>query len=99
MSEDKHCGGGHGHGLSCREISEFLASYLERELAGQVHEAFEHHLRACPPCGHYLDGYAETIKLVRRCGRVELERSEAKPEPPPEDLIQAILAAKAQEPG
>ena len=91
MSEDKHC-----HGISCREISEFLASYLERDLAGEVREEFERHLKACPPCGHYLDGYAETIKLVRRCGRAEHERAprEAKPGKPPESLIQAILAAK-----
>lgn len=90
MSEDKHC-----HGISCREISEFLASYLERDLAGEVREEFERHLKACPPCGHYLDGYAETIKLVRRCGRAEHEDAPmAKRERPPESLIQAILAAK-----
>lgn len=92
MSEDKHC-----HGISCREISEFLASYLERDLAGEVREEFERHLKACPPCGHYLDGYSETIKLVRRCGRAEHDEDEAckdKPEKPPESLIQAILAAK-----
>ena len=35
MSEDEHnhCKG-RGHGLSCREISEFLLAYTERELDG-----------------------------------------------------------------
>lgn len=91
MSEHEHehrsCGG-----MSCREISDFLRAYLERELDGGVHEEFERHLEACPPCGHYLDGYSQTIEIVRTCGRAEPSQGER--ERPPEDLIQAILAAK-----
>ena len=93
MSEDEHhhCQGGHGPGISCAQINEFLLAYVERDLEGEVHAQFEQHLGRCPPCGHYLDGYRDTIDLVRKCGREDAK----KPEPPPEDLIQAILRAKA----
>jgi hypothetical protein len=101
MSEhDDHCAEGHDsgdheHGVSCREISEFLMAYLERELEGEQKAEFERHLKLCPPCVHYLDGYKETVELVRRCGRSELDPNEKKRHGrPPEGLIQAILAAK-----
>lgn len=97
MSEHDHPCGKHGkgaHRLSCREVSEFLLSYLDRELEGEAHAEFERHLQLCPPCGHYLDGYRETVELVRRCGRSELDPEEKKKHgAPPEDLIQAILTA------
>lgn len=110
MSGDEHhCtgagGDGHRHSITCREISEFLLAYLERELEPEASEEFERHLNHCPPCVHYLDGYRETIELVRRCvrdnqsgsgsgsgsGKSESERAKHRP---PEGLIQAILAAK-----
>ena len=91
MSEHDHgCGG-----ISCREIAEFLLAFLERDLESAQHEEFERHLNMCPPCGHYLDTYQETIKLIHRCGREELEPAQ-RPAPPPESLIQAILAAKCK---
>jgi hypothetical protein len=45
---------------------------------------------------HYLDGYRETVELVRTCGREELDPETRKRVRPPEDLIQAILSAKAK---
>jgi anti-sigma factor RsiW len=62
-------GDGHEHGVSCREISEFLLAYLEAELEPEVRAEFDRHLNHCPPCIHYLDGYRETIELVRACVR------------------------------
>lgn len=98
MSDENECtGGGHGHhpDISCREVSEFLLAYLERELDEQAHGEFERHLQLCPPCVHYLDGYRETVALVRSCGRQELDPEQRRPQRPPEDLIQAILSAKS----
>ena len=95
MSEHDHPCGKHGaHRLSCREVSEFLLNYLDRELEDETQADFDRHLQMCPPCGHYLDSYRETVELVRRCGRSELDPEEKKKHgPPPEDLIQAILSA------
>jgi len=101
MSKDEHqhepCKGGHRHDISCREISEFLLAYVERDLDGEVHQEFERHLQKCPPCGHYLDSYRDTVELVRTCGKLELDKREH--QRPPEDLIQAILTAKQREDG
>lgn len=113
MSDDEHhCtgagGDGHRHDINCREISEFLLAYLECDLDPEAHVEFERHLNDCPPCVHYLDGYRETIELVRRCVRDQQDAgSEQAPRcatgdgneqrakhKPPEGLIQAILAAK-----
>jgi len=96
MSDHEHrCGEGKSSHLTCREIAEFLLGYLERDLDEQVLAEFDTHLGHCPPCGHYLEGYRETVELVRRCGRAECDTS-SKPSwpPPPEDLVQAILRAK-----
>lgn len=102
MSDDEHSGTHCKHGahpnLSCREISEFLLAYLERELDDGARDEFERHLKLCPPCVHYLDGYRETISLVRSCGRHELDPEPQRAARPPEDLIQAILCAKAGRP-
>jgi hypothetical protein len=62
-------GDGHEHGVSCREISEFLLAYLEAELEPEARAEFDRHVNHCPPCLHYLDGYRETIELVRACVR------------------------------
>lgn len=97
MSDEHHCsGGGHGHhpDISCRDVSEFLLAYLERELDESAHAEFERHLKLCPPCGHYLEGYRETVALVRSCGRREVDPEQRRAHRPPEDLIQAILSAK-----
>jgi anti-sigma factor RsiW len=100
MSDDQHCkggwGGGQHPGISCREVSEFLLAYLEKELGVEERAEFERHLKLCPPCVHYLDGYKETVELVRACGREELDPETKRRARPPEDLIQAILAAKAK---
>lgn len=102
MSDDQQCkggwGDGHHPGISCREVSEFLLAYLERDLDDAARAEFELHLQRCPPCVHYLDGYRETIALVRRCGREELDPETKRRVRPPEDLIQAILSAKAKSP-
>lgn len=99
-SDEHQCtgasGDGHRHDITCREISEFLLAYLERELEPDARGEFERHLNLCPPCVHYLDGYRETIELVRRCVRDNPPVSDEQraKHRPPEGLIQAILAAK-----
>ena len=49
--------------LSCRELIEFLADYLEAGLPPAEHAAFEAHLALCPDCVTYLASYRETIRL------------------------------------
>lgn len=77
--------------LSCREFVEFLDDYLAHALEGEALTDFERHLSDCPPCVAYL----QTYELSIRMGRAALQASdEPLPEEVPEDLVQAILAAR-----
>ncbi len=76
--------------MNCREFTEFLDNYLARDLPEAERDVFEEHLAACPECGAYLQNYRQTM----RAGRAAFA-GEATPEIP-EQLIQAILAARAR---
>jgi anti-sigma factor RsiW len=79
--------------LSCRELVEFLADYLDGELAPALRERFEQHLRLCPPCVAYLDSYRETVRMAAdawgACGP-----EDPVPDEVPEELVRAVLAAR-----
>lgn len=76
--------------MTCRELNDFLADYLDGALAGPQREAFDRHLGLCPDCVRYLDEYREVIRLGGLCGT-----EEAAPADVPEELIRAVLAARA----
>ena len=73
--------------MNCREMSDFLSAYLSGEMPPEEAARFQEHLRFCPPCVQYLDGYKKAIELGRKC--CEHEKVKV-----PEDLIQAILHAR-----
>ena len=76
--------------LTCRELIDFLAAYLDGELAAETRAAFELHLSLCPDCVDYLASYRGTIRLGRRACEPEAEL----PANVPSELIDAILAAR-----
>ncbi|MCA9268795.1 MAG: zf-HC2 domain-containing protein [Planctomycetales bacterium] len=76
--------------MNCQELVDFLMEYLEGELPPEHQAAFEEHLRLCPPCVHFLATYKEAIVM----GKICCQCSEAIPKEVPEDLVQAILAAR-----
>ena len=77
--------------LTCREFADFLRAYLEADLPSDQREAFEDHVRICPPCVTYLDTYKETVRL----GHCVCEDGGGPPPADaPEDLIRAILVAR-----
>ena len=75
--------------MSCREVLDFLAAYLDGKLGRGVREAFERHLARCPACVSYLESYRETIRV----GRDAYSADGAIVEEIPEELIDAILAS------
>ena len=76
--------------MTCRECSEFVADYLAKELDPAVSEIFERHLQLCPNCVTYVRQYDLTIRAAREaCGQ-----GAPLPADIPEELIQAILAAR-----
>ncbi|HVM98239.1 MAG TPA: zf-HC2 domain-containing protein [Candidatus Acidoferrales bacterium] len=79
--------------MTCREVVEFLAEYLAGELPPEQHKAFREHLGGCTDCVTYLKGYEDAIRL----GKVALSQSDrAVPDDVPEELVQAILAARSR---
>ena len=76
--------------MNCREFVDFLMEYLDGDLDADAREIFEAHMVECPPCEVYLDTYRETIRL----GKCICEPDGSLPEDVPEELVQAILAAR-----
>lgn len=77
--------------ITCRELIDFIAGYLDGELPEAARLEFERHLSACPACVAYFESYQRTIKL----GKAALASSE-EPAPVPEALVRAIRAARAR---
>lgn len=78
--------------MTCREALEFLDDYLDGKLPLGQNLAFNVHLGLCRACRDYLDSYRKTIAATKA-----VCTSTATQEKLPEELIQAILAAKRDE--
>jgi anti-sigma factor (TIGR02949 family) len=79
--------------VTCRDFVEFLSEYLSGELAAAERAEFEAHLAACPACVAYLDTYQKTIRLSKASYAC---RGDPVPDEVPEQLVQAILAARTK---
>ena len=79
--------------MNCREFTEFLHEYLFGDLPAAERAEFEKHLAECPWCVAYLDSYQKTIQF----GKAAFTHADdAVPETVPEELVQAILAARTK---
>jgi anti-sigma factor RsiW len=79
--------------MTCRELAEFLLAYVEGELPEEQRDEFDRHNFDCPPCKAYLKTYKETIALGRSICQ---DPDGPVPEDVPEELVRAILAARAK---
>jgi predicted anti-sigma-YlaC factor YlaD len=75
--------------LTCREMVDFMADYLEGTLDRRTRAVFDAHLHVCPDCVAYLGSFAETMRLAREC-----RGDDPVPADVPGDLVRAILAAR-----
>ena len=80
--------------MNCREFLDFLNEYLAGDLSAEERTEFDKHLAECPWCVAYLDSYQKTVQLEKAA----FSTLEDKPPPAdaPEELVQAILRARAQ---
>jgi anti-sigma factor RsiW len=77
--------------VTCREFVDFVMAYLDGDLDAGERARFDAHLAVCPDCVRYLDQYRDTVTAVR----LESEHDDdALPGGVPEDLVQAIIAAR-----
>jgi anti-sigma factor RsiW len=72
--------------IPCSEVLEFLWAYVSGELPPERAYEFDRHLSVCPSCVAYLNSYRKTVELSRESFQEEEEL--------PEELIQAVLAAR-----
>jgi anti-sigma factor RsiW len=80
--------------MMCREVIEFLMAYRDGELTPEQRHQFDAHLAECPWCIAYLQNYEATIRLGK-AAYADLDGPV--PEDVPEELVQAILAARRRE--
>lgn len=77
--------------MTCKDVSEFLMSYIDNELSTDQRRLFEEHLTVCSSCTRYLDQYKRTIRL----GQAALTPSDAPAAGYiPLGLLDAISAAR-----
>jgi len=74
--------------LTCRQLIDFIMSYLDDELPADQRAEFDRHMSACPSCVDYLKTYEKTVLLTKAAGDDQV------PAEVPESLVQAILAAQ-----
>jgi anti-sigma factor RsiW len=78
--------------VKCRECDEFLGDYVAGELPADVLATFELHLSRCRNCRNYLEQYRATIKAGKTACDIARQGIQM-----PEELIQAILAARPKD--
>jgi anti-sigma factor (TIGR02949 family) len=74
--------------LTCRQLIDFIMSYLDGELPPDQRAEFDRHMSACPSCVDYLKTYEKTLLLTKAAADDQV------PAEVPESLVQAILAAQ-----
>jgi anti-sigma factor RsiW len=77
--------------MTCREFIDFLMQYSDGELPASERSRFDDHLAECPSCEAYLKTYEATVKLGKWAF---CHPDDPVPADIPEQLIQAILAAR-----
>jgi anti-sigma factor RsiW len=80
--------------VTCRELVAFLDDYLAGVLPEAKRDEFNFHLSSCPPCVSYMQSYVEAARL----GKAALAATDEPAADVPEDLVQAILAARKKDP-
>ena len=75
--------------MTCREILDFLMDYLDGGLSPAQRAVFEEHLAICISCVAYLHNYQQTVKVGKSLAAADQADV-------PEDLVEAILAARKQ---
>lgn len=76
--------------MTCREMIDFLADYLDGELPADTRRSFDEHLGCCPQCRRYLAQYRTAVDLAK------LSACDDAAPPLPDDLVKAIVNAAAK---
>jgi len=73
--------------MTCRDLTDFLAAYVTRDLSADVQAAFERHLALCGNCRRFLEQYEQTVAAGRAAFGPDDDA------PVPDELVRAILSS------
>ena len=74
--------------ITCVDLEEFVAQYLDRSLPEPKRRELERHLDGCTSCHEFLTSYERTVWVART-----VLKGPRGPAPAPEELVQAILGS------
>lgn len=77
--------------IRCEEFEQFVFDYYEGVLPQKQRKRFEFHMRICPMCESAFKPYVRTVELT---GRLFDEKDSVVPDDVPQELINAMLAAR-----
>jgi predicted anti-sigma-YlaC factor YlaD len=77
--------------LTCQEVLDYLTEYLEGNLPAGEHARLDEHLAVCPMCVDYLNNFKAAIALTKHACEDDPALAQI-----PEELVQAILAARGK---
>ena len=77
--------------ITCADLEEFVADYLDGSLPEPSRRALEKHLDDCAACREFVAAYQRTVRVAKKALEHESATAEA-----PENLVQAILASLAR---
>lgn len=80
--------------MTCHEFTDFIMAWLDGELPPAQKAIFDKHMDACGDCVRYLENYRKTVAMGQAAYGCESET--ALSEEIPEELVQAVLAARRQ---
>ncbi len=51
--------------ITCRQLIDFIADYVDGDLDDRLGHVFESHLAHCRSCRAYLESYRKTLRFTR----------------------------------
>jgi anti-sigma factor RsiW len=71
------------HELSCKELVDLVADYLEETISDEARTQFEQHLSECGYCSTYVQQMHLTVKLTHQLAEAESDVEK----PAPDELL------------
>lgn len=78
--------------ITCAEFEDFITAYLDGSLSNKQRRIFDFHLAVCRECRDYLAAYRSAMTVTRDALDAQTADTLADV---PEDLVSAVLAARA----
>jgi len=62
------------HEISCKQLVDLVADYLEESITDEARVQFEQHLSECGYCSAYVQQMHMTVKLTQKLAETEIDK-------------------------